>query len=119
MIKKDNHPTDPWMCDIRGQGVHYHRRFPTRKAAEKFETQIRATRGQSSQGTSAPCSGAQTFEEFVRARIAEESASGTLRPSTVAGWKSKLKNMPKWLRRKQLHRITGRDCVRYLRSLVN
>ena len=33
MIKKDDHPTHPWICDIRGQGVHYHRRFATQNKA--------------------------------------------------------------------------------------
>ncbi|HUM40277.1 MAG TPA: hypothetical protein PKJ04_11105 [Nitrospira sp.] len=118
MIKKDDHPTHPWICDIRGQGVHYHRRFATQNKARAFERQIHGSRQGSNQGTTTASSGAQTFEEFVRARIAEESASSTLRPSTVAGWESKLKNMPKWLRCKQLHRITVRDCVRYLQSLL-
>lgn len=118
MIKKDSHPVRPWICDIRGQGVHYHRRFATRNEAKDFEALIRTTR-QESNGTRAASSGAQTFEAFVRARIAQESASGTLCPSTLAGWESKLKNMPEWLRCKQLHRITAHDCFRYLQSLLD
>lgn len=118
MITKDNHPVRPWICDIRGQGVHYRRRFKTREKAKDFEALIRTT-SQGSNGTPAASSGAQTFEAFVRACIAQESASGTLRPSTLAGWGSKLKNMPRWLRCKQLHRITARNCFRYMQSLRN
>ncbi len=118
MIKKDNHPTEPWVCDIRGQGMDDCRRFATRKEAKDFEALILAT-CQESNGTPAASSGAQTLEAFVCARITAAYASGTPRPSTVAGWESKLRNIPKWLRCKQLHRITTDDCFRYLQSLRN
>lgn len=119
MITKDNHPHRPWICDIRGQGVHYHRRFETESKAKEFVTQVLGSRHESKWGTSAASSGAQTLEAFVKDRIAAAYASGTPRPSTVAGWESKLRNIPNWLRRKQLHRITTDDCFRYLQSLRN
>jgi hypothetical protein len=120
MIKKDNHPKRPWVCDLRGHRVRYHRRFATRGEARDFEAKIYATRGQpGALGTNGP-SGAQTFEAFVKDRVAEQNGpSATIRPSTVAGWESKLKLMPKWLRRKQLHRINEQDCFRYLQWLRN
>lgn len=120
MIKKDNHPTRPWKCDRWGRRVRYQRRFATREEAEAFETKILASRGRSGElGTNGP-SGAQTFEAFVQACIAKQRGpSPTVRPGTVIGWESKLNQMPKWLRRKQLHRINEQDCFRYLRWLLN
>ncbi len=120
MIKKDNHPTRPWKCDRWGHRVRYQRRFATREEAEAFETKILASRGRSGElGTNGP-SGAQTFEAFVQACIAKQRGpSPTVRSSTVAGWESKLHQMPKWIRTKQLHRISEQDCFRYLRWLLN
>ncbi|NOS79295.1 MAG: hypothetical protein HOP35_15260 [Nitrospira sp.] len=120
MIKKDNHPTRPWKCDRWGHHVRYQRRFATREEAQAFEAKILATRGQSGKlGTNGP-SGAQTFEAFVQACIAKQRGpSPTVRPSTVAGWESKLHQMPKGIRTKQLHRISEQDCFRYLQWLLN
>ncbi|KXK07107.1 MAG: hypothetical protein UZ03_NOB001000302 [Nitrospira sp. OLB3] len=119
MINKDDHPTEPWVCTIRGHDVHYQRRFATRKAAQIFEALILTTRREAEGRVPAESAGAQTFEVFVRTRIAEQNGPGAkLRPSTVAGWESKLRNLPRWFRGKQLHRITARDCSRYLRYLL-
>ncbi len=93
MISKDEHPSRPWICDLRGHNVRYHRRFATREEAKRFEALILTTRGQTREARS----GAQTFEAFVLAHIAELEGSNqddAIRPGTLRGWKSKLRRMP-------------------------
>lgn len=120
MIKKDNHSTQPWVCTIRGHGVHYHRRFATRREAEDFAAMIRTTHRESQGDTNGEASGAQTFESFVRECIEEQNGtSATIGPGTVVGWESKLNRMPRWFRKRQLHRITPQHCFEYLQWLLN
>ena len=76
MIKKDDHPTHPWICDIRGQGVHYHRRFATQNKARAFERQIHGSRQGSYQGTTTASSGAQTFAKATMRSLRRTTASG-------------------------------------------